>query len=70
MKCARCKSENTELVGDTHYICNDCKAQFYFIIDDKIHFPYNQIFRHRSRNEFFRKPDLEIKNVGNENVNR
>lgn len=72
MKCPKCGSSNVSLVGDSHYICNEsnCKVQFNFVIDDKIHFPYNQIFRNRSINEFFRKPYLQIKNVGNENVNR
>jgi hypothetical protein len=78
MTCPKCGKSNVILVGNTHYICNDpdCsadngnKVQFNFVIDEKIRFPYNQIFKNRNISEFYRKPYLQIKNVGVESVNR
>lgn len=78
MKCPKCMNSDVTLVGNSHYICNNpnCidnegnRTQFRFVIDDHIKFPYNQIYRNRPIDSFFRKPYLEIKSVGNESVNR
>lgn len=72
MICPKCFSENVTPISDSHYICNnpECeekngtKIQFQHILDEKIRFPYNQIFVNRSKSEFFRKPYLELQTVG------
>lgn len=71
MTCPKCGSNNTSLVNDTHYICNNptCRSdgkytQFKYVEDEVVHFPYNQIFLGRSTGEFYRKPYLELKPVG------
>ena len=69
MKCPRCFKDNTTLVNNDHYICNDpsCvddngnRTEFSKKIDDKIKFPYNQIFITRKKEEFYRKPYYYIK---------
>lgn len=73
MRCPKCMQENVSMVGNTHYICNtpNCvdqngnRTQFIYVQDEKIKFPYNQIFINRSINEFYRKPYLEIASSGN-----
>jgi len=72
MQCPRCFKDNVSAVGDTHYICNDpnCvddsgkRTQFKFVEDEKVHFPYNQIFITRKKSEFYRKPYLKLSRVG------
>ena len=73
--CPKCLSNNVKTVGTTHYICNNpnCKyngvrTQFKLIIDDTIRFPYNQIFINKPKEEFFRKPYLEVSPKGNNNI--
>lgn len=73
--CPKCFQSDVTLVNNSHYICNNpnCsnmgkRVQFRKVIDKKIKFPYNQIFVDRSKNEFFRKPYLELETVGNEQV--
>lgn len=72
MQCPRCFKTDISAVGESHYVCNDPKCvddsgnrtQFNVVIDDKIHFPYNQIFVSRNLREFYRKPYLKLGNVG------
>lgn len=72
MQCPKCFKDNVSAVGDTHYICNDpdCvdddgnRTQFTKVEDDRVHFPYNQIFVTRSVHEFYRKPYLKLEDVG------
>lgn len=72
MECPKCFSDDVTPIGDSHYICNnpDCinengdKIQFNVVYDEKIKFPYNQIFVNRLSNEFFRKPYLKLEEVG------
>ncbi len=75
MLCPKCLKSNVIPVGTTHYICNnpECsvnglKTQFKFVIDDEIRFPYNQIFINRSKEEFYRKPYLQISSKGNNQI--
>lgn len=75
MICPKCLGTNVSPVGTTHYICNnpDCsnngaKTQFMFVVDEKVHFPYNQIYVNRSRQDFFRKPYLQLASAGSKNV--
>ena len=78
MKCPKCMKDNTTLISNSHYVCNDpncinddgSRVQFKFINDEKIRFPYNQIFVNRQKHEFFRKPYLEIESAGSKNVIR
>ena len=72
MQCPRCMKNDTTLISNSHYVCNnpDCtsdegdRTQFKFITDSKIRFPYNQIFVNRIKSEFYRKPYLKIENTG------
>lgn len=72
MQCPRCFKEDVSAVGDTHYVCNnpDCvddsgnRTQFRVVNDDKVHFPYNQIFVSRGVHEFYRKPYLKLGSIG------
>lgn len=72
MKCPRCMKDDTTIVSNSHYVCNDpsCvdndgnRTQFKFIPDTMIRFPFNQIFVDRQKNEFFRMPYLEIQSSG------
>ena len=67
MKCPRCFGTDITLVGTTHYICNNenCvndnnrRTQFKVINDDKLYFPYNQIFINHSKTDFYRKEYLK-----------
>lgn len=76
MKCPKCMKDNTTIISNTHYVCNDPKCvdddgnriQFKFITDKKIKFPYNQIFIDRNVEKFFRKPYLEIEMTGIKNI--
>lgn len=69
--CPKCMQNDITLVGN-HYVCNnpDCyredgsKTQFTLKFDEKIQFPYNQIFVDRTPDEFYRQPYLEIKTIG------
>lgn len=68
MICPRCYKDNVSKVGDTHYVCNntECvddngkRTQFKFVEDDYVHFPYNQIFVTKGKENFYRKPYLVI----------
>lgn len=72
IQCPRCMGTDISPVGNTHYVCNNKKCttdsgartQFTRLIDEKVHFPYNQIFVTRSRTEFYRQPYLQIKDPG------
>lgn len=72
MKCPKCMKDDTTIISNSHYVCNDPKCiddkgnrtQFRFITDKKVKFPYNQIFVNRQVHEFFRKPYLEIEMNG------
>lgn len=72
MQCPKCMKDDTTLISDTHYVCNnpECvndhggRVQFRFVQDKKIHFPYNQIFVNRRVGEFYRKPYLQIETSG------
>lgn len=72
MRCPKCMSEDVSIVGESHYVCNnpECKmegglrTQFRMIPDEKIDFPYNQIFVNRGKHEFVRYPYLQLQNVG------
>jgi len=72
MTCPICFSEEfVTPIGMSHYICNNpsCNnngkiVQFHSIEDDKVRFPYNQIFVNRKKSEFYRKPYLELSPVG------
>lgn len=75
MICPKCFNDNVTPIGDSHYMCNnpECCAregknvQFNVVQDKKIKFPYNQIFVDRLKNEFFRKPYLQLAAVSNVN---
>lgn len=66
--------DDTTFVGgpNEHYVCNypGCKlndgstTQFQEVPDDKIHFPYNQMFVNRDVKSFYRKPYLKVSSVG------
>lgn len=68
MICPKCMQDNVSIVGNTHYICNtpNCvdqngnRTQFLYVEDDKVHFPFNQIFVNRTKKDFYRKPYLKI----------
>lgn len=71
LSCPKCLGTNISTVGTTHYICNNpecenngAKTQFHINVDDKVRFPYNQIFVNRSRQEFFRKPYITLASRG------
>ena len=78
MQCPRCLGNDTSPVGDSHYICNNpnCndengnRTQFRYIEDDKISFPYNQIFVNKPKNIFYRKEYLNMDDIGEMNINR
>jgi hypothetical protein len=77
MTCPKCMTDITETVGNSHYICrnpycpNDgSPIQFRCVYDDSIRFPYNQIFVKHSTMSFYRKPYLELKDVGNQSTGR
>ena len=68
MQCPRCMKNNTTIISNTHYVCNEptCtddngnRTQFRFVPDSEVRFPYNQIFVDKQPHEFFRKPYLDI----------
>ena len=68
MQCPRCYGTDVSEVGSTHYVCNNSncvdengkRTQFKMVIDERIQFPYNQIFNGRKVDEFFKKPYLVI----------
>lgn len=70
MKCPKCFGTDISIIGD-HYMCNNesCfdndgnRTQFEIIEDEKIKFPYNQIFRKRLKREFNRYSYIKIKPV-------
>lgn len=71
LSCPKCQGTDVSIVGTTHYICNNpmCetqgrRTQFHLIEDDKIRFPYNQIYIGRPKRDFVRKPYLVIQSVG------
>ena len=76
MICPRCMKDDTTSVGGTHYICNDItclnedgsRTQFSFVEDEYIRFPYNVIFNTRNKNEFFRKPYLQLNAIGSKSI--
>lgn len=78
MKCPKCFGEDVSIIGESHYVCNNpsCvndkggRVQFRLVKDGSIEFPYNQIFVNRSKEKFYRKPYLELQDVGNNNVSR
>lgn len=78
MICPKCLKDNVSAISDSHYVCNDPKCvdengnrtQFKHIIDDKIQFPYNQIFPTRKRSEFYMKPYLTLEEVGDSTTTR
>lgn len=70
MVCPKCMGTNVTAVGTTHYICNNSsctnngvRTQFKHVLDDELHFPYNQIYVTRTVNDFYRKPYLELNAV-------
>lgn len=78
VRCPICQSsESVQKVGNTHYICKNVtrkdhqnddgsprRPQFTFVVDDTIHFPYNQIFVKRKLGEFYRVPYLKLRADG------
>ena len=72
MKCPRCFQSDVSLVSDTHYVCNNptCvdddgnRTQFYIKYDEKIEFPYNQIFVGRDKSLFYKKPYWNVTDAG------
>ena len=69
MICPKClRSDFVIHSGETHYVCKKevwneetgCGSQFKHVHDDYIRFPYNVIFLHRGKHEFFRKPYLQL----------
>lgn len=72
--CPKCGRVSVTPIGDTHYVCNnpDCvdenghHTQFTIVPDEKIAFPYNQIFVNRNPEEFYRKPYLDMPAVVSE----
>lgn len=71
MQCPKCFGEDITPIGSSHYVCNNpnCvengkRTQFRVIEDDKVRFPYNQIYVNRSKDKFYRKPYLKLENVG------
>ncbi len=72
MQCPKCLGADISVIGDSHYVCNNpnCKmangarTQFRRVPDERVHFPYNQIFVNRGAHEFVRYPYLELENVG------
>lgn len=75
MTCPKCLKDDVTPVGTTHYICNnpECsnngtRTQFHHIVDDRIRFPFNQIFINRSKQDFFRKPYIALATVGDKQV--
>lgn len=75
MTCPKCFSNNVYVIGTSHYVCNnpECvnngkRTQFRHVIDDKVQFPYNQIFVDRNIHEFYRKPYLELASTGKKEI--
>lgn len=75
VNCPKCLGVDVSAVGTSHYVCNNPKClhngartQFKVIADQKVCFPYNQIFVGRPRTEFIRKPYLQLEDVGVANV--
>ena len=71
LRCPKCMGSDISLIGDSHYVCNDPKCtneghrtQFHIIEDEKVQFPYNQIFVGRPKHQFVRKPYLKLEDVG------
>ena len=72
MQCPKCQSIDVSPVGTTHYICNNpnCnrngkRTQFFVVPDTKVKFPYTQIFKNKTIDNFYKKQYLKIKNAGN-----
>ena len=78
MQCPKCMKGDTTSISGTHYVCNNStcindngnRTQFKFIPDNYIRFPYNQIFTKRQKQEFYRKPYLELELVGSRNITK
>ena len=78
MQCPRCFNDNTSIINNSHYVCNNpnCvdengnRTQFYFVPDENIMFPYNQIFINRNKNEFYRKQLLKMRSIDNHKANK
>lgn len=78
MTCPKCFQNNTTLIDNSHYVCNNpnCldndgnRVQFKYVQDREVKFPYNQIFRDRRTDEYYRKPYLELNDVGNSTTTR
>ena len=71
MKCPKCMKDNTTIISNTHYVCNEptCidddgnRTQFRLVKDEKIRFPSNQLFVNRQKDEFYRKPYLNVESI-------
>lgn len=78
MICPKCLKDNVSPIGDSHYVCNDpnctnengSRTQFRHVPDEKIKFPYNQIFITRKKSEFYREPYLKLEEVGDPTTTR
>ena len=63
MQCPKCYGTDVTLIDNSHYVCNNrsCvdskghQTQFKIKNDEKIKFPYNEIFLTRNTNDFYRK---------------
>ena len=72
MKCPKCMQDTVQPVESSHYVCTNpkckmldgSKTQFRVKVDDRIRFPYNQIFVGRAVQDFYRQPYLVLKDVG------
>lgn len=72
MTCPKCGNEST-MIGNSHYMCtnvecvddNKRRTQFVFEPDKEVEFPSNQIFKDRQKDQFFRKPYLQINHKRN-----
>lgn len=72
MQCPRCFGTDVSPVGGTHYVCNNkrcidghgARTQFQLSFDNKIQFPYNQIFVSRPKSQFYKNLYLQIKDAG------
>lgn len=68
MECPKCmRSEFVQPNGESHYICvtddtdtAGCGTQFHVNEDKAIRFPQSVIFPRRNKNQFFRKPYLDL----------
>lgn len=72
LKCPRCGGTSITPVGTTHYLCNNpncvsddgSRTQFTLEEDDKVCFPYNQIYVRRGKHQFYKTPYLKLKVEG------